>query len=369
MAKNKKTQTPFKIVISELLDASKPFSPTNLHRFSDIDPADLAALRINWSKVDTERRVHLLEDLEDLVDTDTLVSFDDLARFAMEDPEARVRAVAIRLLWETNDLNLIPTFATMMKNDTDEMVRAGAAGALGLFVFLGELEEIEKIHYQTVYDALLAVFRGQDKPVVRRRALEALGYSSKDEVPAIIEESYASRDRDWQASALFAMGRSADERWAGHILAKLDSSDDDVQLEAVRAAGELELDKACKPIMDLLKNPSEVDFELKSAAVWSLSQIGGKGVREKLERMSENAEDEDESFFIDEALDNLDFKEGTGALGIMNVTPLIDEDHTHIVDLARENDDEDEDLEFGIAENLEDEEEEGDDNPLYGSKN
>jgi HEAT repeat protein len=368
MAKIKKTQAPFKIVINELLDASKPFSPTNLHRFSDINPADLAALRIAWPKIDLERRVHLLEDLEDLVDTDTLVSFDDLARFAMEDPDSRIRAVAIRLLWETNDETLIPIFIRMMKNDSDEMVRAGAAGALGLFVFLGELEEVDKANYQKVYDALLAVYHGPDKPVVRRRAVEALGYSGNDEVPAIIEESYASPDRDWQASALFAMGRSADERWESYILAKLDSSEDDVQLEAVRAAGELEIDKARKPILNLLKEPSEVDFDLKSAAVWSLSQIGGQGVREKLERMSEAAEDDDESFFIDEALDNLDFKEGTGAFGIMDMTPVIDEEHTHIVDLASEDeDDDDKDIEFGIIEDNEDEEE--DDNPLYGTKN
>ncbi len=69
MAKIKKVQAPFKAIITELLDTSKPFSPTNLHRFSDIDPADLASLRIAWPKVDTARRVSLLEDLEDLVAT------------------------------------------------------------------------------------------------------------------------------------------------------------------------------------------------------------------------------------------------------------------------------------------------------------
>jgi HEAT repeat protein len=367
MAKIKKVQAPFKQVVAELLDASKPFSPTYLHRFSDIDPADLAALRIEWPQVNPERRVHLLEDLEDLADTDTLVSFDDLARFALGDTDGRVRAAAIRLLWETNDEKLIPIFINMMKTDPDEMVRAGAAGALGLFVFLGELEEIEKKNYQKVHDNLLAVYRGQDKPIVRRRAVEALGYSGNEEVPAIIEESYASPDKDWQASALFAMGRSADERWEGHILAKLNSSEPDVQLEAVRAAGELELEKARKPILDLLKRAKTLDVDLRGAAVWSLSQIGGEGVREKLEKMAETAEDEDESYFIDEALDNLDFKEGTSGLGMLDMTPVIDEEHTHIVDLADEREDAEVfDAEF--AEDLEDEEEE-DEDPLYGTNN
>ncbi len=253
----------------------------------------------------------------------------------------------------------------MMKNDPDEMVRAGAAGALGLFVYLGELQEIGEEKYQKVYDALMTVYHSQDKPIVRRRVVEALGYSGKDEVPSIIEEAYASPDKDWQATGLFAMGRSADERWEKKILAKLDSPELDVQLEAVRAAGELELEKARKLILDLIKNPEEVDAELRTAAAWSLSQIGGQGVREKLERMAESAENEDETYFIDEALDNLDFKEGTGGLGMLDMTPLIDEEHTHIVDLASDGEEEDEDLEFGPEEDIED----ADDDLLYGTKN
>ena len=358
MAKIKKVQAPFKQIIVELLDTSKPFSPTHLHRFSDIDPADLAALHIAWPNMDPERRINLLQDLEDLADTDTVVSFDDLARFALEDPEPKVRGVAIRLLWETNDEKLIPIYIKMMKTDPDELVRAGAATGLGLFVFLGELEEIQGPNYKKVFTSLLAVYHGQDKPIVRRRAVESLGFSSHEEVPAIIKEAYASPDKDWQASALFAMGRSADERWEKQILAKLDSPEADVQLEAVRAAGELELQSARKTILDLLKKPEELDVDLRGAAVWAISQVGGQGVRERLEKLAEAADDEDESYFIDEALDNLDFKEGVGSFGIMDMTPVIDEEHTHIVDLTCEDGDEDAD-----------EEELEDDDFLYGSKN
>jgi len=353
MPKTEKTQAPFKQVVVDLLDTSKPFSPTLLHRFSDIDPADLAALRIAWPQINPERRVSLLQDLEDLADTDTLVSFEDMAHFTLNDSDARVRAIAIRLLWETNNEKLIPIFIKMMTSDPDEIVRAGAAGGLGLFVYLGELEEIQTDLYKKVEDGLLSVYNGTDKPIVRRRAVEALGYSSNDEVPPILEESYTSTDKDWQASALFAMGRSADERWGKKILAKLDSPELDAQLEAVRAAGELELQNARKPLLDLLKNPEELDVDLRSAAIWSISQIGGKGVRERLEKLSENTEDEDETYFIDEALDNLDFKEGVASLGISDMTPVIDEEHTRIVDLSSD----------------EEEDEEEDDDFLYGTKN
>jgi HEAT repeat protein len=354
MSKPNKSLVPFKKLVADLLDNSKPFSPTHLHRFSDIDPADLALLRISWPKVDPVRRVALLQDLEDLADTDTLVSFDDLARFALEDTEPEVRAAAIRLLWEANDEKLIPLFIKMVKSDPDEMVRASAAGGLGLFVFLGELDEIKPENYKMVEASLLDVYQSQDKAIVRRRALEALGYSSDEQVPALIEEAYKMNDNDWLASALFAMGRSADERWEKLVLANIDSPESDVQLEAVRSAGELEIAAARKPILDLLKKPEELEDELRSAAIWSISQIGGKGVRERLEKLAEATEDEDEASFIDDALDNLDFNEGMVNFGMLDMTPKIDEEHTVIVDLA---------------EDEKEEEDDEDEEPWYGSKN
>ncbi len=356
MPKLKSSQVPFKQVIADLLDNSKPFSPTHLHRFSDIDPADLASLRIAWPNVEAERRVSVLEDLEDLADSDTLVSFDDLARFTLEDSDPRVRAVAIRLLWETDDAKLIPVFIKMMKNDPDETVRAGAAAGLGLFVYLGELEEINADQLERVENNLLNVYHGSDKPIVRRRALESLGYSSRDEVAELIRTAFDSPDRDWRASSLFAMGRSADEAWSNKVLPSLADPDPDVRFEAVRAAGELELAEARQPLLDLISDSEDLDYDLRAAAVWSLSQIGGEGVRSALQKLSDSIEDDDEAFFVEEALDNLDFKEGAGGFGLIGLTPEIDEEHTHVIDLAKD--------EEGF-----DEEEDEDRDLLYGSKN
>jgi HEAT repeat protein len=354
MSKPKNTVTSFKQVIADLLDITQPFSPTYLHRFSDIDPADLAALRIAWPKVESARRIALIEDLEDLADVDTLVSFDDVARFALEDEEPEARAAAIRLLWESEDEKLIPVLVKLMQTDPDEIVRASAATGLGAFVYRGELDEINTEAYKAIELSLLAVYHSQEKPIIRRRALESLGFSGNLEVPALIEESYNSGDKDWIASALFAMGRSADERWEKQILSKLDSTDPDMQLEAVRAAGELEIAGARKPILDLLKKPEELDDDLRTAAIWSISQIGGQGVRTRLEKLGEQTEDEDEASFIDDALDNLDFNEGMINFGLLNMAPEIDEEHTAIVDLT---------------EGQEEDEDDEDEEPLYGSNN
>jgi hypothetical protein len=47
------------------------------------------------------------------------------------------------------------------------------------------------------------------------------------------------------------------------------------------------------------------DDELRMAVVWSLSQIGGEDVRETLENMLEECEDDEEAGVIEEAIDNL----------------------------------------------------------------
>ena len=44
-------------------------------------------------------------------------------------------------------------------------------------------------------------------------ALESLGYSSRPDVIKLIESALQRTESEWQASALTAIGRSADERW------------------------------------------------------------------------------------------------------------------------------------------------------------
>ena len=114
---------------------------------------------------------------------------------------------------------------------------------------------------------------------------------------------------EWKASALFAMGRSADPRWKNDILENISEDNPEIQAEAIRAAGQLELRNARPALLELLKNHFELDIDLRSIIIWSLSQIGGKNVRKTLERILEETDDDDEALFIDNALENLDFTE------------------------------------------------------------
>jgi HEAT repeat protein len=161
------------------------------------------------------------------------------------------------------------------------------------------LTEVEKL--------LLEVAQSSEDKQVRRRALESLGFSSHPEVPALLRAAFRQVDTDWLESALFAMGRSADESWQQEIIRQFEHAKSSVQLEAVGAAGELGLEAAREPLLKMVVDTD--DDDLRAAIIWSLSQIGGEGVRAVLDQMLEATEDDEETSIIEEALENLDFTE------------------------------------------------------------
>lgn len=342
MSEVSRNSVSFDKVIAALLDHEHIFPPVHLHRFSDIQPNDLAKLEGIWGQVKADRRVALLEDLENLAEADTLVSFDDLGKFALSDTDPRVREIATRLLWECEDNSLINRFLDMVEQDPDIQVRSAAATALGQFVYYGELEEIPEHDLHRIEEKLLAITANQaEAKLLRRRALEAMGYSSRPEVKNLIREAYLNNDTEWLVTALFAMGRSANTVWIPFVLDMLDSENDEVLYEAVRAAGELEAPKARKPILNIIKTQPE-GSEVRLAGIWSLSKIGGHKVRNTLEEMLEESEDDEEIDILEDALENLEFTEGFNKFGILDFMPETDEQIAEWETLKDETSDDDE---------------------------
>ena len=310
---------PFNSVLDSLLDEKKEFPRRLMQLFSDLGALELKSVMDVWPRLSPSRKLFLLKGLETLAEGDTLVSFDDFAKALLNDPDSTVRGRAIRLLSECEDPNLIPTFIDIMKFDFDAQTRAEAATVLSLFVDLGELEEIPEDLFHEVEDALLAVANGMDESRVRRRALESLGYSSRTEVQTLIDSAYRREDPAWKASALFAMGRSADTRWDDEILQSLISENETVQEAAVAAAGQLSI-KAANPILLNLLTDAE-QGEVDNAVIWSLSQVGGEDVRTYLENLLDLTEDEEQIEFLEEALENLSFTEDLDRFELMALDP------------------------------------------------
>jgi HEAT repeat protein len=320
------TEPSFDEVIAALRDESTPFPARYLYRLSGIEGEELGLFSRIWPILSATRRLGILEDLETLADSNTVMHFDAVNRVALGDEDARVRLTAVRSLWPSEQPAMVPQLFELLDNDENPEVRAQAAAALGRFVYLGEVGKIPEATLKQIEDKLLKALDSDKNDLVERRALESLGYSSRPEVPNLIEDAYESDDDEWIASALFAMGRSADDRWAPLVIERLDDSTIELSREAARAAGELELEEALPALINLLQDE---DSELRLAAAWSLSQIGGNGVADALDELLERTEDEDEIDLIENAIDNLAYTQEMSDLNMLDFSPEDLDDMAH----------------------------------------
>jgi HEAT repeat protein len=308
----------FALVNTALLDETRPFPPKLLYHFSAITPEETITLKHTWPQVKVERRRALLEDLEMLLEKDHLLIYDEVGKIGLHDSDNQVVFNAIRLLWHTEDKNLVPEYIRFLTTHPDEGVRAVAGSILGNFVYLGEVESIPARLLTTIEETLLQATQKDRSDLVRRRTLESLGYSSRDEVVPLIKSALAKSDPLWQESALFAMGRSADNQWDKYVLKHLDDEELSVRIAAIHAAGDLAIEKARTFLVDLLNEDIE-DDELLSEVIWALSQIGGEGVRETLEGLQDKTDDPDVLSLIEDALDNLCLTEDASLFELMDV--------------------------------------------------
>ena len=303
------------VELLKLLSDSKPIDRPRLAELSDLGGPELDRFGQVWNELPQDRRQAVLGDLARLADSQIELTFEAINRVALDDPESQVRLLAIRNLWESEDPAIARRFLGILRDDPSPEVRAAAGRALGVFIFIGETRELPRELLGSIEDALLSAFRVDDSERVRDGSLESLGYSSRKEVPGLIEAAYQSgRDRT-RRSALMAMSHSANPIWGEPVLAQLLHPDPGVRLQAVKAAGELGLRDGAEEVVDLLE---DVDPAIRRAAIWSLGQIGGPLATDTLTAMSQDSSDTDETQLLEDAIDNLAFESGTRELFLLD---------------------------------------------------
>jgi len=313
-------ELPFEQVLSALLDTDRVLDPIFLYRLSDISPDDLSSLVRIWEEIRLDRRRGLIEDLEELTDSNTLLSFEPIFRLALKDEDEQVRFFAIRAIEVFDTDDLIPFFLSVLKNEPSVDIRAVTASVLGKYVYRGELDKITK-ELQTQIEDHLLILLDTDAPVeVQRRALEAISFSSRDEVRDQILKAYQRSEEDWVASALFAMGRSYDHDYCDLVLEKLQHTSPKIRLEAVRACGELIIEDSVPIILDLLNDLPDI----RDAAIYSLSQIGGEEAGLAIRDLLDDEITPGEEELIQQALERLDFLEDGVDMALFNLR--VDED-------------------------------------------
>lgn len=289
-------------------DDTQPLPVERLAELSDLDSSLQGQLQLAWSGIEPSRRRSLMLEIGQLADLHFEYYFEGINRFALSDEFEDVRRIAIENLWECEDLTLATKLISMLHSDPDPSVRAASASALAAFVYRCEVSDLDAEILRQVEDALLHTATKDSDIQTRLRALEALGYSSRAEVPSLIQQAYDVADDDHKNAALLAMGRSANKDWAAAILAEFHNATPSLRAQSAHAAGEIELRKALPDLLDLL---TDVDSEVRFESIWSLGQISGSSAIQALKDLLEITDDAEEAAFIDEALDHAIFVDST----------------------------------------------------------
>ncbi len=221
-----------------------------------------------------------------------------------EDPDVRAEAAAA--VWEHSDnVGLVGRALELSTKDASPRVRAKCLTALGRVLYEGSLAGADESSYQpdaflgepsaetfkTVRAHLVAVASDDKRTLDERRfALEGLGFLGDDAAIAALIESFWKRSEPAaRLSAVFAMGRSGHPRFGSTIQEALGSSDAELKLQAIWAAGEAEIQGARDPLAGIAQRSR--DREERFAAIEALARLGGETTAQVLLALAERDQD------------------------------------------------------------------------------
>ncbi|MCU0465172.1 MAG: HEAT repeat domain-containing protein [Anaerolineae bacterium] len=271
---------------------------------SQLLPSQVANVQVVWATLPVEVRHEVMEALTTAAESDFELDYTAFGIMALEDGAAVVRQAAVELLIELVDADHTARLLAVAQHDESDEVRAAAIKALGPILLEAELGKLSESMALPVIEYLLDVLEDERGDLeVRARALEAVAHSSHDAVPGQIDRAYRSGDTRMKTAALFAMGASSDEIWGEIVIQELTARRPEHRYEAARAAGELMVSEAVRPLSRLAL---EDEGQVRNAAVWALGEIGGKEAIRVLEAMLEQADEDEDDALVDLLEDAID---------------------------------------------------------------
>jgi len=268
-------------IIAQLGHREQSLSNADLAYLSDLNTAELGLFERAWPRIGAERRRHILQRLVELAEDNATLDFGHLFRSCLKDEDAEVRSLAIEGLWENEDASLINPLILLMEQDSSEAVQLAAVTTLGKFAMLAELEKIRPQYRDRIGQSLLMVVNDLSRPVaVRRRALEAVAPLSLPAVKQAITDTYRGGHPQFNASALYAMGKNCDPDWLPILISEMDNPRPEIRYEAAVACGELAEEAAVDHLVRLTGDP---DIEVQLAALQALAKVGGMAAKEGLQ--------------------------------------------------------------------------------------
>jgi len=303
---NQNKKNKFSDILSELRENNRELTYKEIRSFSDLSEENLAQFRQTWNLLSNKRKEMFFELLLVEFMSNTLMDFSEIALIGLNDEDPIIRRGSLKLLMDNRKSYFLDRLISISKQDPDTEVRLDAISTLGYFLMDTDTAERGKNKAEKVLKTLESLMESPDK-MTRLRVMEALAYVDH---PSIIPLVYASLTSDIDteiASGLRAVQNSLNRRWAANVIENLDHPNPDVQYEAIKAVGELQLKRARNRILSLLARFDQLDDDILDATILTASQLGGNQVKEMIEMIEEIFEDEEDmAELFEEAKSNLE---------------------------------------------------------------
>lgn len=241
----------------------------------------------------------ILEQLDEMAEDFGIDHTDDFLVY-VDHASEKIRASAIRCLWEANLDEVWPVLKQTAETDSSEEVRSTAISVMGRYIFEQLLQSDPDADESDLYtdanlilevrawlDGVLA--RPTSTLMERRRTLEALSFFPQDSERALMTEWSQSEDAELRMTAIFAMGRSAEPMFVEPILKAFEDSDDRVRRESLRAIGEAGMVEGL-PLLEAVLNGSNREYKLE--AISALGELGGDRAEELVQDLVVDADPE-----------------------------------------------------------------------------
>ena len=258
--------------LADLTEKPNPINHQGLLQLSSLSNAEVMEVVTSWPRIPLERRREILERMIDLATDNLELDFASVFRACLTDADDEVRAWAARGLWDCDDRTLIRPLIKLLTLDPSAEVRAAAAISLGKFAEMAQERKILSRDAEKIHEALLATVTETEDPEVERRSIEAIASFRSPQVEDIIRKAYHDGDERLKQSAIYAMGRSSDERWLPIVIQETRHEDASIRYEAANACGCLGSDVTVPHVIAMLEDD---DSQVQLAAVKALGSIGG----------------------------------------------------------------------------------------------
>ena len=269
---------------------------------SSLGAEEARRFRKTAGHLERSRRIELAQRLSELAEDQSELDLEPAMVALARDESSEVRRLAASSLWESVNADTVRLVLKMARDDRDLEVRETALISLASYALSFEVGKLRSTTGEELKTALQRMVRDEAEPLlVRRRALEALGVFNEQPVRELIKWGFGHQDREVKTSAVYAMGRSADDFWLPEVMQALSSQDGELCFEAARAAGEIELTQAVPRLNELTRVD---DREVATNAAFALASIATEEAGMALKDLS-NSDDEFLSDLGKEAIQTL----------------------------------------------------------------